>query len=264
MAFDGIVLNSVVSELRSNLINGKINKIFQPQKNEIIIEFYSSGKGITLLINVQPEIARFHATRYSKPNPLQAPNFCMLLRKHLIGAKLIQINTFDLERIAEFCFETHNELNDKIIKKLIVQVMSSHSNIILTNSENIIIDSIKHVSMPSLEIMPAREYSLPDTTKLSFVKLNSFEEFQSVVSNSPENPIDKVLSDNFIGISRPLVQNLMKDDSTLNVLYDKIKYLIENINNVCLRNVGDDYYIDINNNKKERIWRTRYCVDRPQ
>ncbi len=256
MAFDGIVLNAVVCELRAKLLNGKLNKIFEPTKNEIILGFYSSGENLALLVNVNPEYARFHCTTYSKPNPIQAPNFCMLLRKHLMGAKLIQINTFGLERVIELCFETYNDLNDKVIKKLVVQIMSGYSNIILVNSNNMIIDSLKHVSNGITEILPAREYELPKSSKRSFAELKNYNEFEGVVLNS-DDPIDKILSENFIGISRKFIQCIVKENSLslhptgseLEIIYNRIKYTLEHISDIILKDEDDDYSISIGTNK---------------
>lgn len=87
MAFDGIVLKQVVEELKSSLINGKINKIYQPNKNEILFGIYSNGKHYCLLANIEANHCRMHLTNFQKPNPLNAPNFCMLLRKHLVRNK---------------------------------------------------------------------------------------------------------------------------------------------------------------------------------
>lgn len=87
MAFDGIVLKQVIKELESCLLGGKINKIYQPNKNEILFGIYSNGKHYTLLVNIDASNCRMHLTNFSKPNPLNAPNFCMLLRKHLVRCK---------------------------------------------------------------------------------------------------------------------------------------------------------------------------------
>lgn len=87
MAFDGIVAKQLIHELSTCLIGGKINKIYQPNKNEILFGVYSNGKHYTLLVNIDANHCRMHLTNYSKPNPLNAPNFCMLLRKHLVRCK---------------------------------------------------------------------------------------------------------------------------------------------------------------------------------
>ena len=93
MAFDGIVLKNVISELNTCLIGGKINKIYEPNKNEIILGIYSNGKNYGLLCNISSNAYRMHLTTNSKPNPMNAPNFCMLLRKHLIGFKIKSISS---------------------------------------------------------------------------------------------------------------------------------------------------------------------------
>lgn len=87
MAFDGIVLKQVIKELESSLLGGKINKVYQPNKNEILFGIYSNGKHYCLLVNIEANHCRMHLTNFQKPNPLNAPNFCMLLRKHLIRCK---------------------------------------------------------------------------------------------------------------------------------------------------------------------------------
>lgn len=250
MAFDGVVLNCVAHELRTNLQNAKVNKIFEPTKNEIIIGFYQPPKNIALLLNVHPENARIHCTTYSKPNPFQAPNFCMLLRKHLMGARLVSINTFDLERVVELVFETYNELKDKVTKKLIIEVMASRSNIILTNNNNVIIDALRHVSSNTLEIMPARTYELPKNPKRSFLELESYSDFEDLIQSTDE-PLDKVLSDTFIGISRSFVQNL-DCYNNLEVIYNKIKYILQNISELSLKHTTNnkDYTVYVADSKE--------------
>lgn len=176
MAFDGIVLNSIVNELRHKIIGAKVNKIYEPTKNNIILDLYTNGKKFNLNLCIEPRNCRLNLTKYSMENPMQAPSFCMLLRKNLISSRLICINTFDLERIVEFVFETFDEFDEIITKKLIVEIMAGHSNIILLNSNNKIIDGIRHV-VTTREILPGRIYTMPYTSKNSFLLLNSFQDF---------------------------------------------------------------------------------------
>ena len=176
MAFDGIVLNSIANELRQNITGAKVNKIYQPTKNNIILDLYTNGRKFNLNLCIEPRNCRLNLTKYCMENPMQAPSFCMLLRKHLVSSRLISIHTFDLERIVEFEFQTFNEFDDLTTKKLIVEIMAGHSNIILLNSNNKIIDSIRHV-VSSREILPGRIYSIPENTKNSFLLLNDFNEF---------------------------------------------------------------------------------------
>jgi predicted ribosome quality control (RQC) complex YloA/Tae2 family protein len=189
MAFDGIVTNSIVSELNASIIGGKINKIYEPTKNDLILGFYANGQNFALHICIHSENCRLHLTTNAKPNPLQAPNFCMLLRKHLINAKILSIHTFDLERVVEIVLEARNELNDKVIKKLIIEIMAGQSNIILTNENNVIIDAIRHISIPGVyrEIMPARTYEMPGSNKSSFLDITDFASFLSILSTFVTN-----------------------------------------------------------------------------
>ena len=117
MAFDGIVTKQVVLELKNTLIGGKINKVFEPNKNEIILGIYCNGKNYALNISISSNNYRMNLTTNSKPNPLNAPNFCMLLRKHLVGSRITNIYSNCLERIVFIDLENYNELNDLVSKK---------------------------------------------------------------------------------------------------------------------------------------------------
>ena len=135
MAFDGIVTKQVVLELKNTLIGGKINKVFEPNKNEIILGIYCNGKNYALNISISSNNYRMNLTTNSKPNPFNAPNFCMLLRKHLVGARITNIYSSCLERIVFINLESYNELNDLVNKKLVIELMGKHSNIILLNDK---------------------------------------------------------------------------------------------------------------------------------
>ena len=164
----------------------------------------------------------------------------MLLRKHLIGARVSSIITYDLERVLELNFETYDELAERVIKKLIVQVTASTSNIILTKQNNTIIDSIKRVDTPAVQILPSKIYKLPETTKLSFLETESFKEYENILNHKPVEPIDKSISDNFIGISRSLVQSINLSGIEL---YTKLKEITNNTNKVILIPYENDYTI---------------------
>ena len=140
MSFDGIITKGIVSELNKTILNGKINKVYEPNKNEILLGIYASGTNYLLDLVINTNSYRVNLTKNAKPNPFNAYSFCMLLRKHLIGSKILKIETPDLERIIIFELECYNELNDLIHKKLIVELMGKHSNILnlfwLVNIEN--------------------------------------------------------------------------------------------------------------------------------
>ena len=207
MAFDGIVLKNVAEELNSYLINGKINKVFEPNNNEIILGIYSHGKNYALLCNISSSNYRIHLTTTSKKNPLNAPNFCMLLRKHLIGYRIKEISMFGLERIISIKLEGYNELNDLLSKTLVIELMGKHSNIILLNENNKIIDSIRHLDKSSgsiRDIMPARDYIFPESSKNDFYKTKK-EDFINGIKGS----ITKHISTNYIGISSFFISSLL-------------------------------------------------------
>lgn len=238
MAFDGITMHAVIAELNKNIINAKINKVFEPSKNEIILGLYNNGKNYALNINISSNNYRMNLTTHSKPNPFAAPNFCMLLRKHIIGFKIKEFVTYGLERIVEIVLEGYNELNDVVTKKLIIELMGKHSNIILTNSENYIIDSIRHTDKLSgalRDILPAHIYTLPNSDKHDFLVVKSFEEFEKICNG-------KSIYNSFVGISKNFVSSLNLTDSKER--YDYIKSLINNIDKAKLESV-------INSNKKD-------------
>ncbi len=253
MAFDGIVLKSVVSELNTCLINGKINKVYMPNSNEILLGIYSGGKNYCLLCNISSNSYRIHLTTTSKPNPLNATNFCMLLRKHLVGFRIVNISTLNLERIVTIELEGYNELNDKLRKKLIIELMGKHSNIILLNENNKIIDSIRHLDISSgslRDILPAREYILPNNdTKLDFYN-TSKEDFINIINDD----ITKSITNNYTGFSNSFISSILENlnisndsfsQNDLSALYDTIKTILLNIetNNVKLVNYNTNDYV---------------------
>lgn len=253
MAFDGIVLKSVVSELNTCLINGKINKVYMPNSNEILLGIYSGGKNYCLLCNISSNSYRIHLTTTSKPNPLNATNFCMLLRKHLVGFRIVNISTLNLERIVTIELEGYNELNDKLRKKLIIELMGKHSNIILLNENNKIIDSIRHLDISSgslRDILPAREYILPNNdTKIDFYN-TSKEDFINIINND----ITKSITNNYTGFSNSFISSILENlnisndsfsQNDLSALYDTIKTILLNIetNNVKLVNYNTNDYV---------------------
>lgn len=212
MAFDGIVTKSIVSELNRFILGGKINKIFEPNKNEIVLGIYNNGKNYALNCTISVDNYRINLTTNSKPNPYNAPNFCMLLRKHLIGGKIKNISMPGLERIVVIELECYNELNDLIIKKLVIELMGKHSNIILLNDKDIIIDSLRHLDSSSnstRDILPAHPYEFPEVSKKDFLEINSFNEFFKYTNDL--ETLDCGISNTFNGISKLFIQNIIDE-----------------------------------------------------
>ncbi|MBO5478980.1 MAG: NFACT family protein [Clostridia bacterium] len=265
MAFDGVVTNKVVQELSSCLIGGKIGKVHQPNKNELLFDVYANGKHYNLLINIDASNCRMHLTNFSKPNPLNPTNFCMLLRKHLIGMKIKAFQTYDLERIVRIVLEGFDELNDFITKELVIELMGKHSNVILLNSSNKIIDCMRHLDISSnstRDILPAREYVFPTTEKLSFLELNCFEDFFSIVSSEfGKQEIDSNISSHFTGISKLLISYLLQAHNIQNTsiaeadyrfIYEELKKLIHSSTLECtlFSNTDKKDYVIINSNNE--------------
>lgn len=182
MAFDGITIANIVSELNHTITGGKINKIAQPENDELIITIKNQRQQYRLFLSASASLPLIYLTEANKPSPLTAPNFCMLLRKHIGSGKILSVTQPGMERIIRFTIEHLNELGDLCIKYLIVEIMGKHSNIIFCNENDQIIDSIKHVSahMSSVrEVLPGRPYFIPVTQE----KKNPLELTEDILSN---------------------------------------------------------------------------------
>ena len=206
MAFDGITIAAIVQELHKNLDGGRFNKISQPEADALMITGKGSNGQCRLLLSASASLPLIYFTSKNKPSPLTAPNFCMLLRKHIGSARISSISQPGLERAVEFELEHLNEMGDPCKKILIVELMGKHSNIIFCDESRMILDSIKHVSshMSSVrEVLPGRPYFLPHTQE----KLDPFtvteEEFLNTVCKKPGN-ISKGIYSTLTGLS-PLI-----------------------------------------------------------
>lgn len=274
MAFDGIVTKSIVTELNKFILNGKINKVFEPNKNEIILGIYNNGKNYALNCSICSDNYRLNLTTSSKPNPINAPGFCMLLRKHLIGGKISKIYTPGLERIVIIELECYSELNDLITKKLIIELMGKHSNIILVNEKNIIIDSLRHLDSSSnslRDILPAHPYDLPSTNKLNlFNVIDNFNEFYKITKDL--DSLDIGISNMFNGISKLFIQNILDELNIENIvnkenlekIYNYLADVLKMNENVYLKNYNSDYTITLNtptSDKKTSLPYLNFFID---
>lgn len=238
MAFDGIVTKAITAEL-AELCGARIDKVFQPNKNEIILGLYLNKMNYALDICIDAQNCRINLTTNSKSNPQVAPNFCMLLRKNLIGLKLKNIITFDLERLVILEFEGFDELDDIISKKLVVELMGKHSNIILLDDTNIIIDSLRHIKEIDenyRDILPHTKYSIPTSNKCSFLDLKDFDDFKNHLNLSNIEDLPVEISNTFNGISKNFICSIINkfeikelNDSNLETIFNYIKNIIDNI-----------------------------------
>ncbi|MFU0826674.1 MAG: Rqc2-like protein RqcH [Lachnoclostridium sp.] len=208
MALDGLVISNVVYELKEKLADGRITKISQPEKDELILTIKNNRDNYKLFLSANASLPLVYLTQENKQNPMTAPGFCMLLRKHLNSARIIDIIQPGLERIIQIKIEHLNEMGDLCVKYLILEVMGKHSNIIFIDEDNTIIDSIKRIShmVSSVrEVLPGRKYVLPPSgDKLDPLNL-TFDAFKESVLKKPL-PIGKAIYTSLTGFS-PLMAN---------------------------------------------------------
>ncbi|MBR5872285.1 MAG: NFACT family protein [Oscillospiraceae bacterium] len=207
MALDGITLSMLKNEISEKLIGARVDKIHQPSKEELVLALRWNGGNGKLLISASANGPRIHFTEASVDNPKNPPMFCMLMRKHLSGAKLVEIEQFGLERMLHLSFSTYNEFGDPVIIKLAVEIMGRHSNIMLIGPEGKIIDSIKRVTadMSSVrQVMPGMSYVFPPAQN----KMNTLDiDFMALaerLKNGRDIPLSKALMENLDGVS-PIV-----------------------------------------------------------
>ncbi len=210
MAFDGIVISNLVKELNETIINGRISKIAQPENDALLLTIKGNHGQIRLLLSASASLPLIYLTKENKPSPLTAPNFCMLLRKHIANGKIIKIHQPHMERIINFEIEHLNELGDICHKVLIVEIMGKHSNIIFCNDQGMVIDSIKHISaqVSSVrEVLPGRDYFIPETQGKSNPLSASRELFWEKAYGRPL-PVQKAIYTAFTGISPVVASEL--------------------------------------------------------
>ena len=144
MAFDGLMIKGIISELNKNILNSRVEKIYQPNQDEVLIKLYGTTGKSNLRVVTSSDNYRIHLTNSVKDNPFTAPNFCMVLRKYLTSARLRNIYTNGLERTVFIDFDSIDEEKNLQKYTLVVELMGKYSNVILINSNNIIINSLKH------------------------------------------------------------------------------------------------------------------------
>lgn len=244
MAFDGITVAAVTRELSAALTGGRITKIAQPEADELLLTIKTPAGANRLYISASASLPLIYLTDENKPSPMTAPNFCMLLRKHIGNGRITNVSQPGLERIIHLDIEHLDELGDLCQKKLIVEIMGKHSNIIFCDEKEMIIDSIKHVNaqMSSVrEVLPGRPYFIPDTMEKKDPLGISLEDFREVLLHKPAK-LGKAIYTSFTGISPVVAEEIcalagvdsqvtapdLTDDS-LTHLYRQFSYYMEPI-----------------------------------
>ncbi len=189
MAFDGITIRAVVTEFHKTLPGSRLYKIAQPEEDELLLTF-KCDKGVTkrLVLSANASLPLAYFTEENKASPATAPNFCMLLRKHIQNGRILSVTQPGLERIIHFSVEHLDEMGDLRKKTLIVELMGKHSNIIFVNEEGMILDAIKHIpaSVSSVrQVLPGREYFLPEGNRKDHPLEETEEGFLSKIGKKP-------------------------------------------------------------------------------
>lgn len=211
MSMDGLSLYSAMNELNKRLAGGKIDKIQQTDKEELLLMVRSLGQTYRLLINASAADNRVQLTELKKQAPSEAPMFCMLLRKRIAGGKIVRFEQERLDRVLKISIETYNDLGDLSVFALYCELMGKHSNIILVNEKGVIVDAIKHVGlgMSSVRfVMPGLEYSAPPAQDKQDPSKASADDF-SIAMCMIGMSIAKALSNAFFGLSPAVAAQLV-------------------------------------------------------
>ncbi|MBP5493108.1 MAG: NFACT family protein [Clostridiales bacterium] len=214
MPMDGIASHFLACELNTKLAGARIDKIYQPSRFDLYFTTRSGNENLKVLLSCNPQNPRVQITSYMRENPQMPPNFCMLLRKYLQGARILQVSCPGYERIINIDISTTDELHDTSTKRLIVEMMGRYSNIIFTNSEGKIIDALVHVDSSSnrvREVMPARIYEAPPVQgkltadqAMEMLRQGQLPLLESALSR----PASKALLDSLLGFSPLLVNDI--------------------------------------------------------
>ncbi|WP_455055383.1 Rqc2 family fibronectin-binding protein [Merdimonas faecis] len=246
MAFDGITVAALTKELKETICDGRIAKIAQPESDELLLTIKTKEGQRRLSISASASLPLIYLTNDNKPSPMTAPNFCMLLRKHIGNGRIVDVSQPGLERIIQFRIEHLDELGDLRQKTLVVEIMGKHSNIIFCDEKDQIIDSIKHVpaQMSSVrEVLPGRPYFIPDTMEKQNPLTAAGEDFSQALQGKPMR-ISKAVYTSFTGISPVVAEEICYlagidsqmtasdlTDDMLTHLYRQFQYYMEDVRN---------------------------------
>lgn len=249
MAFDGITLHTIVSEFQTTLVNGKVNKIYEPNSNNLIISIYNKH---TYMLNIDTTANNYsmYLSTHLKENPFNAPNFCMTLRKYLTSSIIKRIYMKGLERICYIEFECYNEMSDLVKRTLVIELMGKYSNVILLNEKGVIIDALKKFDSENnfRDIMPARKYFEPQITKQDFTT-STFDEFESTILSSDYKTLETAIPNIYNGICKLFIQSAIE-----------VLHLTNTIANKSLKDIYNYINIILHDNAKLKDFKNNYSV----
>ena len=224
MALDGIFLHLLSEELKEVLIGSKVDKIHQTQKVELVFTMRTRSGAYRLLLSASGNAPRLHLTTHSIENPPKPPMLCMLLRKHLGSATLVDIQQEGLDRILKLVFSSVNELGDRVTRTLVIEIMAQYSNIILLDENGVIIDSVKRVDNTKSsvrEVLPGLPYELPPKQNKLSITENTTDEIISAIT-SKNTKLNNAILSSMEGMSPVLCREIAFRTAGIDAVADEL------------------------------------------
>ncbi len=212
MPFDGVAMRAVAAELQETIAGGRVEKVLQPERDEIHLLIRNNYQNYRLLVSASANHARVHLTRFPKQNPDRAPMFCMLLRKHLIGGKVLSVAQMGMERVLDIRFGVIDELGLAGELTLHVEVMGRHSNAVLTQPDGTIVDSLKRVTEEKSrvrEVLPGIPYEYPPSQGKKDPTALDASQLLDLLAASRERPLWQTLCDSLTGLAQATAKELL-------------------------------------------------------
>lgn len=262
MALDGAMLYLIKKELEDGILGAKVDKVFQPSREMLILALRGKNMNRRLLISASANSARIHFTQHAVENPAQPPMLCMLLRKRLCGARLASIEQAGLERVLRLKFDAHNELGDEITLTLAVEIMGRHSNIILIDERGLVIDSVKRIDsdLSSMRmILPGIKYELPPAQDKINILATDISDMAEKILVCKGYKLDKALMNVIQGISPVIAREIafratgftdIQVEAMTDSQFDKLKYILERLKQLLNGN-GNPNLISVNGNPSD-------------
>jgi predicted ribosome quality control (RQC) complex YloA/Tae2 family protein len=265
MSYDGLTLHHIIKELKQKLRSGRITKIYQLNAYDLLFFIYANNEKHQVFFSTSPNYARMHLTTMPQERPQNPPNFCMFLRKHLEGGILEDITQKENDRVAIFYVKKRDELGDIVTKKIIYEATGRHSNFIITDQNNKVLEAIKHV-MPfedaARTVYPSSMYQFPETNQLNPFTLD----YQEAFFFDPSNFTDKNIRQTFMGFSPLLAKEVMHLFEVEKVsMKDAIKAVTSSKDPVIIKGKKDAFYaFDLLHKEgiREHFETMNECVDR--
>ena len=241
MPLDAICLTAVAAELRRAVIGGKVDKIYQPTRDEVVLHMRTGQGNVRMLLSANPQHPRAHLTETPRENPDTPPMFCMLLRKYFLGGRILAITQPSMERLLEFQFETLSELGDRVERRLVLECIGRKANLIMLDGEGRITDCLRRVEgdlSARRPLMPGMFYQAPAPTgKLDPTAMTLEDLRRLVLEQAPEGEgQDKWLLDTFSGLSPLVARELeFQGAGSREGLSDRLERLLKAVKEECFQ-----------------------------